>query len=130
MYWTDWGNKPRIERSEMDGGNRMTIIADTLGWPNGLTIDKENAQLVWADARRHVIEACNLDGQHRRVLVSDVPHPYGIAVTNRFIYWTDWSERSILRVNKHTGRSMVNVCANLPNLMDMHFIQLNDTGIV
>ncbi|GFS94300.1 low-density lipoprotein receptor-related protein 4 [Nephila pilipes] len=128
MYWTDWGNKPRIERSEMDGGNRVTIIADTLGWPNGLTIDKENAQLVWADARRHVIEACNLDGQHRRVLVSDVPHPYGIAVTNRYIYWTDWSERSILRVNKHTGRSMVNVCANLPNLMDMHYIQLNDTG--
>lgn len=54
MYWTDWGNKPRIERSEMDGGKRVTIISDTLGWPNGLTIDKENAQLIWADARRHV----------------------------------------------------------------------------
>lgn len=54
MYWTDWGNKPRIERSEMDGGKRVVIISDALGWPNGLTIDKENAQLVWADARRHV----------------------------------------------------------------------------
>ncbi|XP_042909584.1 low-density lipoprotein receptor-related protein 4 [Parasteatoda tepidariorum] len=129
MYWTDWGNKPRIERSEMDGGKRVIIISDTLGWPNGLTIDKENAQLVWADARRHVIEACNLDGHHRRILVSDVPHPYGIAVTARYIYWTDWSERSILRANKHTGKNMVNVCANLPNLMDMHSIKLNETGV-
>lgn len=54
MYWTDWGNMPRIERSEMDGGKRVVIISDALGWPNGLTIDKENSQLVWADARRHV----------------------------------------------------------------------------
>ncbi|XP_035222365.1 low-density lipoprotein receptor-related protein 4-like, partial [Stegodyphus dumicola] len=128
MYWTDWGNIPRIERSEMDGGKRVTIISDKLGWPNGLTIDIENSQLVWADARRHVIEACDLDGQHRRMLVSDVPHPYGIAVTARYIYWTDWSERSILRVSKHTGSDMANVCANLPNLMDMHNIHLNHTA--
>lgn len=78
--------------------------------------------------QNQVIEACDLHGNNRRILVGDVPHPYGIAVTNRHIYWTDWSERSILRVSKHTGRNAVNICSNLPNLMDMHNIQLNHTG--
>lgn len=78
--------------------------------------------------QNQVIEACDLHGNNRRILVGDVPHPYGIAVTSRHIYWTDWADRSIQRVNKHTGRNAVKVASNLPNLMDMHNIQLNHSG--
>ena len=40
MYWTDWGQKPKIERCGMDGKNRMSIVTQEHGleWPNGLTI--------------------------------------------------------------------------------------------
>lgn len=40
MYWTDWGQTPKIERCGMDGQNRETIVRqqDGLEWPNGLTI--------------------------------------------------------------------------------------------
>lgn len=40
MYWTDWGQDPKIERSGMDGNNREVIVkgGDDLQWPNGLTI--------------------------------------------------------------------------------------------
>lgn len=43
MYWTDWGQQPKIERSGMDGQNREIIVhgGDDLQWPNGLTIGKE-----------------------------------------------------------------------------------------
>lgn len=54
MYWTDWGNQPRIERADMDGNNRLTVIANDLGWPNGLTIDKETRRLIWNDATTEV----------------------------------------------------------------------------
>ena len=31
MFWTDWGEKPRIERAYMDGTNRKVIINRELG---------------------------------------------------------------------------------------------------
>ena len=42
MYWTDWGQEPKIEMCGMDGNNRKIIVAQDkgLGWPNGLTIGK------------------------------------------------------------------------------------------
>ena len=54
MYWTDWGTEPRIERADMDGENRIVIVNDNLGWPNGLTLDRPSARIIWADARTEV----------------------------------------------------------------------------
>lgn len=31
MFWTDWGNKPKIEKSFMDGTNRKVIVNTGLG---------------------------------------------------------------------------------------------------
>lgn len=70
IYWTDWGNTPRIEYSNMDGSNRR-IIADThLFWPNGLTIDYAGHRMYWVDAKHHVIERADLDGQNRKAVIS------------------------------------------------------------
>ena len=55
MYWTDWGVDARIERADMDGNNRVKIIQDNLGWPNGLTIDRPSHRIIWADARTEVM---------------------------------------------------------------------------
>ena len=54
MYWTDWGVDARIERADMDGNNRVKIIQNNLGWPNGLTIDRPSSRIIWADARTEV----------------------------------------------------------------------------
>ena len=42
MYWTDWGQEPKIEMCGMDGNNRKVIVSQDqgLGWPNGLTVGK------------------------------------------------------------------------------------------
>ena len=39
LYWTDWGNEPKIEKAGLDGQYRETLVKD-LVWPNGLTIGK------------------------------------------------------------------------------------------
>ena len=54
MYWTDWGENAKLERSAMDGTDRAVLISNNLGWPNGLAIDKAGAQLLWADAHTEV----------------------------------------------------------------------------
>lgn len=54
MYWTDWGENAKLERSGMDGSDRTVLINNNLGWPNGLTVDKASSQLLWADAHTEV----------------------------------------------------------------------------
>lgn len=54
----------------MDGSGRR-IIADThLFWPNGLTIDYAGHRMYWVDAKHHVIERADLDGSHRKAVIS------------------------------------------------------------
>lgn len=54
MYWTDWGENAKLERSGMDGSGRVVLISNNLGWPNGLAVDKAGSQLLWADAHTEV----------------------------------------------------------------------------
>lgn len=67
MYWTDWGEEPRIERAGMDGTSRQIIVKTEIYWPNGLTIDLEEQKLYWADAKLSFIHKANLDGTARSV---------------------------------------------------------------
>lgn len=43
MFWSDWGEVPKIERASMDGNNstRKVIIKEDIYWPNGLAVDYE-----------------------------------------------------------------------------------------
>lgn len=44
MFWTDWGETPKIERAGMDGDpdTRVVIVSENIFWPNGLTVDHEH----------------------------------------------------------------------------------------
>lgn len=65
MYWTDWGEVPKIERAGMDGSSRFIIINTEIYWPNGLTLDYQEQKLYWADAKLNFIHKSNLDGTNR-----------------------------------------------------------------
>uniref|UniRef100_A0AAY4CH57 EGF-like domain-containing protein n=1 Tax=Denticeps clupeoides TaxID=299321 RepID=A0AAY4CH57_9TELE len=122
MYWTDWGEHAKLERSGMDGSERVVLINNNLGWPNGLAIDKAGSQLLWADAHTERIEASDLNGLNRRILVSPVQHPYGLTLLGPHIYWTDWQSRSIQRADKTSGTNIITVRSNLPGLMDIQAV--------
>ena len=53
MYWTDWGEVPKIEKAGMDGSDdsRSVLIDEDIVWPNGLTIDYDDSKLYWVDAK-------------------------------------------------------------------------------
>ena len=81
MYWTDWGRVARIESANLDGSERVLLVRTALGWPNGLTIDRAQGRLYWADAKTDTIESARLDGTDRRTLVSDhIPHVFGLSL--------------------------------------------------
>ena len=81
MYWTDWGQNPKIERANLDGSERVIIVNTSLGWPNGVAVDVEAGKIYWGDAHVDVIEVANLDGSERRTLVSEqLPHIFGFSL--------------------------------------------------
>ena len=109
IYWTDWGEKPRIEKSGLDGSNRALVIATNIDWPNDLTIDHSENRLYWTDAKLYLISSCDFDGQNRRQVLLDevvVNHPFGIDVFGDMVYWSEWNTVSVYQANKHNGSSV------------------------
>lgn len=56
MFWSDWGERPKIERANLDGTDRMVLLNTSLGWPNGLALDYATGKLYWGDAKTDKIE--------------------------------------------------------------------------
>ncbi|XP_068714407.1 uncharacterized protein [Montipora foliosa] len=121
MYWTDWGSIPKIEQAAMDGSSRRTIVTGNLGWPNGLTIDRSKNLLYWADAKLDKIESSDLNGGHRKSILSSTTdmHPFGLTMFQNFLYWTDWISKSVSRLDlNNRKREMIITGLNRP--MDIH----------
>ena len=39
MFWTDWGQQPKIERANYDGSDRRTMVNSSLIYVNALAVD-------------------------------------------------------------------------------------------
>ena len=82
LFWTDWGNNSKIERSYLDGSDRRTLINKDLGWPNGLAIDYKQNRLYWNDAQLDRLETSDFNGDYRVQLVNGLRHPFGLTLVS------------------------------------------------
>ena len=49
-----------------------------------------------------------------QVILSQFPeHPFGMVVYGNFLYWTDWTLRAVLRVNKWDGSGLKEIRKNI-----------------
>ena len=62
------------------------------------------------------------------MLVTGVPHPYGLTVGGDYIYWTDWTTKAIHRADKDTGQNNIIVKGKLQALRDIHAVQLEQAS--
>lgn len=46
-------------------------------------------------------------------------HPYGISLYDRFVYWTDWGNKSVSRADKYNGSSVEALETGLNVLRDL-----------
>ena len=87
MYWTDWGKVAKIEAANMDGSDREVLVNTSLGWPNGLAIDRKERRLYWVDAKTDRIEFSFLNGSDRRTLLSEnIPHVFGFTLLGGYLH--------------------------------------------
>ena len=93
MFWTDWGEIPKIERSGMNGDpeTRKVIVNTNIFWPNGLTIDYESELIYWIDGNLRFLEVMTYDGRNRTVLLkTGFEYPFGLTMFEKKLFWTDW----------------------------------------
>lgn len=80
LFWTDWADLSditagrwvaKIERANLNGGDRRALIKSQVHWPNGLAIDygggSSQGWLYWCDAYMDRIERIRFDGTDRQV---------------------------------------------------------------
>jgi sugar lactone lactonase YvrE len=74
IYWTNMGipnlDDGSIERADIDGKNRKTIVAqgDT-HTPKQIILDKKGGKLYWCDREGMRVMRCNLDGSQLETLI-------------------------------------------------------------
>ncbi|XP_052273216.1 low-density lipoprotein receptor-related protein 2-like [Dreissena polymorpha] len=68
LFWTDNGLHPKIERSDMAGRGRKTLITDGLISPISMETDIANKRIYWIDTVTENIESSKYDGTDRVTL--------------------------------------------------------------
>ena len=74
IYWTNMGvpnlNDGSIERADIDGKNRQTIVAqgDT-HTPKQIILDKQDRKLYWCDREGMRVMRCDIDGSQLETLI-------------------------------------------------------------
>lgn len=107
VFWTDWGHKPMIARSGMDGSSPAPFVSDKIQWPGGLALDTCNERVYWVDTKLEIVESIKLDGTDRRTILTEVlKHPYALAIFEENLYWSDFVNSEILSCNKFTGKNI------------------------
>ena len=66
LFWSDWGENPRIERAGMDGSHRSVIVDKSVRWPNGIALDLASDRIYWVDAKLNLVGSADLDGANSR----------------------------------------------------------------
>uniref|UniRef100_A0A671SX24 Low-density lipoprotein receptor-related protein 6-like n=1 Tax=Sinocyclocheilus anshuiensis TaxID=1608454 RepID=A0A671SX24_9TELE len=95
MYWTEWGGRPKIDRSAMDGSGRITLVPN-VGRANGLTIDYTERRLYWTDLDTTLIESSNMLGQYHLRNVRAIDYD----PLDRQLYWIDSKQNAIRRAQE------------------------------
>ncbi|KAK8402469.1 hypothetical protein O3P69_000706 [Scylla paramamosain] len=125
LFWTDWGENPRIERVSLSGQNRSVIIQTKIFWPNGLTVDIPNKRIYFADSKLDYIDFCYYDGSGRQQVLAQshyLLHPHSLSIFEDYVYWTDRQLNRVLSAHKFRGdnESVVSHLVSQPLSLHVH----------
>ncbi|XP_031233970.1 low-density lipoprotein receptor-related protein 8 isoform X18 [Mastomys coucha] len=122
MYWSDWGFQAKIEKAGLNGADRQTLVSDNIEWPNGITLDLLSQRLYWVDSKLHQLSSIDFSGGNRKMLISSpdfLSHPFGVAVFEDKVFWTDLENEAIFSANRLNGLEIAILAENLNNPHDI-----------
>lgn len=123
LFWTDWGENPRIERVGMDGTQRGVIINTKIYWPNGLTLDTATQRVYFADSKLDFIDFCYYNGTGRQQVLAGshyLLHPHSLTLFEETLYWTDRQLNRVLSAHKFKGNNQTVVSHLISQPLSIH----------
>ena len=121
LYFTNWNaQRPSIQRAWFSGYGLESLITTKIRMPNAIVVDSHERKFYWADARLDKIELVYLHNMDRIVMTKVTPqHPFGLAIHGNYLFYTDWIQHSVTRVNKFTGEDVTRLRTNIPRPMSV-----------
>ena len=132
MYWTDWiygSYNSKIEKADMDGGNRSVVVQFGIDYrfssPSGLALDVTKNWLYWGDSYYDTLEVYEFSSNTRREIISShreayLSYPFGLALHENHLFWTDWNYLGVYRVDRNTGLNAEKVHSSQSRPMLIH----------
>ncbi|CAB0020575.1 unnamed protein product, partial [Nesidiocoris tenuis] len=74
MFFTKWGTvRPMLERAQLDGTERKTLVSEKIVYPYGITVDYAVQHVYWVDTYLDFIERIDYDGRNRKTVRKGYP---------------------------------------------------------
>ncbi|KAF3835250.1 hypothetical protein F7725_027808 [Dissostichus mawsoni] len=118
LYWTSM-ESGSVNVGLLDGSAQRPLITDWTDlqqWLWILSKDMPRQLLYWVDQGMRSISRVNLEGRHRKTVVESngyLDQPFGLAVFEGFLYWSEEVTHSICRANKHNGGNLQVLLSNV-----------------
>uniref|UniRef100_H3DAP4 LDL receptor related protein 1 n=1 Tax=Tetraodon nigroviridis TaxID=99883 RepID=H3DAP4_TETNG len=108
VFFTDYGQIPKVERCDMDGQNRTKLVDSKIVFPHGITLDLVSRLVYWADAYLDYIEVVDYEGKNRHTIIQGllIEHLYGLTVFENYLYATNSDnanmqpKTSVIKINR------------------------------
>ncbi|XP_032903212.1 very low-density lipoprotein receptor-like [Amblyraja radiata] len=116
LYWADLGASAKIEKAGMDGADRRVLISIRIEKPTGLALDFIKNRLYWMDSGLHELFYSDLNGHFQRSILHSkkyLTNPFGLAVFENHIYWSDEESKTLFSADKFTGANVTSLAQNL-----------------
>ena len=100
IYWTNSNGTASIERANLDGSGRQTVVASAGTNPMRMQLDLGNGKIYWTDNNMSTsIQRANLDGTGKQVLVTgvNVPSGFDLDLANGRMYWADGVQGGLIQ---------------------------------
>ena len=119
MYWSEYGF---IERAQMDGSYRkkVAVLITSYGYTydaRGMALDTEQNRIYFVSYYLSSLRYVDLDSAGNGVvheLFTDYDYlwvPRAVAIDDQFVYWNDWWEEKVFRINKTAFDGRLDVIA-------------------
>jgi low density lipoprotein-related protein 2 len=100
LYWIVQGQFAKLERSNLDGSNRTTLISAEILSPTDLYVEPRSGDVYWSDNIKDRVEKCDWDGKNRVVVKqTQMPNPKSIFVYEGQLFYGDLRQRSVFSYN-------------------------------
>ena len=125
MYWIHWTYShynSKIEKADMDGGNRTVAVQFGFSFPSGLALDVTKNWLYWGDTFNDKLEVYEFSSNKRREIISAHQEAYlnnlvGLALHGNHLFWTD---NGVYRVDRNTGLNAQKIVSSPSRPMLIH----------